>query len=177
MLLRHITDRPELWQRQIRRYAGTLTLAAIYGYQAGMDDDKLVGLAEESVNLLANDIIPSGSIWLVDVFPFCTCSLLKSSMPTETGFSILVKYLPEWTPGASFKRKARVWRTKLEEFVDTPYQYAKNSVANGTAWPSFCASILEEDGKSRTAQQEFDLKWSANSMFGGMFNRPKHRYA
>lgn len=35
----------------------------------------------------------------------------------------LVKYLPDWFPGAGFKRNAVIWKKKIEEFVDKPYQF------------------------------------------------------
>lgn len=33
-------------------------------------------------------------------------------------------------PGAGFLRKAKVWRAKMEEFVDKPFQYVKDSMVS-----------------------------------------------
>jgi cytochrome P450 len=109
------------------------------------NDDPFLALASECVELLSNKIASTGSIWIVDVIP-------------------ALKHLPDWFPGASFKRKAKEWKAKMEEFTDKPYEWMKNELANGTARPSFCSSILEEDGKLNE-QDEFDLKWTANSMY------------
>ncbi len=54
------------------RYAGGLALQAVYGYKPSQTNDYFLALAEECMNLLANQISPSGSVWLVDLFPFCT---------------------------------------------------------------------------------------------------------
>lgn len=66
-----------------------------------------------------------------------------------------------------FKRDARIWKQKMEEFVDVPYDYVKAQMARGEAHSSICSSILGQDGILLNAEQEFDLKWTANSMYGG----------
>ena len=38
---------------------------------------------------------------------------------------ILVEYVPDWFPGASWKRKARVWREDCEAMCDVPFKMAK----------------------------------------------------
>jgi cytochrome P450 len=55
----------------------------------------------------------------------------------------------------------------MEEFVEKPYAYMKEQVTKGTARPSFCSTILEEEGgvAQLDSQAEFDLKWTANSMY------------
>ena len=37
-----------------------------------------------------------------------------------------MKHLPDWFPGAGFKRNARIWKKKMEEFVDEPYAFVLN---------------------------------------------------
>ena len=37
----------------------------------------------------------------------------------------LVRHLPLWAPGAGFLRNAIVWKAKMEEFVDKPYELVK----------------------------------------------------
>ncbi|KIJ10809.1 hypothetical protein PAXINDRAFT_30298, partial [Paxillus involutus ATCC 200175] len=39
--------------------------------------------------------------------------------------------LPEWFPGAGFKRNAAIWKKKMEEFADKPYEFALDNVAQG----------------------------------------------
>lgn len=66
-------------------------------------------MAEDCVDILANEIASGGGIWPVDVFPS-------------------LQYLPKWMPGAGFLSKAEVWKKKMEDFVDLPYEYVKNSL-------------------------------------------------
>ncbi|CCM02682.1 uncharacterized protein FIBRA_04788 [Fibroporia radiculosa] len=149
-LLRNILLNPEEYIASIRRYAGGLTLSCIYGYQVRSNDDKFLTLAEECVDLLANKIASGGGIWPVDVLPF-------------------LRHMPDWMPGAGFKRSAAQWKAKIEEFVDKPYEYVKESMRNGTALPCFCTTLLEEMQerceKEIDAERDFDIRWAANSMY------------
>jgi len=101
-------------------------------------------MAEECVDILSNEIASGGGIWPVDFFPS-------------------LQYLPDWMPGAGFKVKAARWKAKMEECVDVPFEYVKNSIKTGSFKPSFCSTMLEED--KLTKEFEFDLKWTANSMY------------
>ncbi|KAK0186879.1 cytochrome P450 [Armillaria mellea] len=71
---------------------------------------------------------------------------------------------PLWAPGSGFRRNAMVWKAKMEEFVEKPFEYTLRSLKYGTYAPSFCSRLLEEMD-SRSEQSMFDLKWTANSMY------------
>jgi len=131
----------------LRRYAGSLTLSVVYGYEAVSNEDKFLMLAEECVDLLSNRIASGGGIWPVDVFPF-------------------LQHIPLWMPGSGFKKNAIIWKKKMEEFVDRPYEYLKTSMKSGSYKPSFCSTLLEDDNIKGVDQFEFDLKWTANTMYG-----------
>jgi hypothetical protein len=107
--LRRLSADPSEYLAHTRRYAGGLTLSVVYGYEAKSNDDKFLQLAEECVDLLANQIASGGGIWPVDIIP-------------------ALQYLPDWAPGASFKRKAAKWKAKMEEFVEKPYGFVKNTM-------------------------------------------------
>jgi len=70
-----------------------------------------------------------------------------------------------WMPGSGFKKNARMWKAKMEEFVDRPYEFMKNSMKSGTYKQSFCSNLLEDPTIQAVENFEFDLKWSANSMY------------
>ncbi|THH09109.1 hypothetical protein EW146_g8789 [Bondarzewia mesenterica] len=145
--LRRLVRNPVDYLGSIRRYAGGLTLQTVYGYEATSNQDRYLLLAEECLAILANHIAPSGKVWMVDIFP-------------------ILKFIPRWMPGASFKRNALKWKAKVEEFVDGPYNYIKASVRSGTAVPCFCSTILDERSNEAFDELfEFDLKWTANSMY------------
>ena len=167
--IRSLLTDSDNYLRHIRRYSGGLALSIVYGYNVKSNDDKYLLLAEECMNLLANDMAGSG-LWPVDILPF-------------------LLYIPSWFPGGSFKRKAAQWKLRFAEFIEKPYSYAKASMVSwslapinrfahfiviffpcsqeaGTIQPSFCATVLDDES-SLSTQSELDLKWTANSMYAG----------
>ncbi|KAH7906297.1 cytochrome P450 [Hygrophoropsis aurantiaca] len=148
--LRRILADASGYQDHIRRYAGSLTLLVVYGHQVKSNDDAFLKLAEECVSLLSNRIASGGGIWPVDIFP-------------------ALKHLPTWFPGAGFKRNAIVWKKKMEEFVDKPFEFVLDEMRRGTAKASFVSMLMDSDPKSKDtaadAQHDFDVRWTANSMY------------
>lgn len=159
----------------IRRYAGGLTLLVVYGHQVKSNDDEFLKLAEDCVDVLANRIASSGKIWLVDVFP-------------------ILKHIPLWFPGASFKRQAAQWKTMMQEFVDRPYSFVLDEMKKGTARRCFVSMLVDPDTYGGdeaseggihennnnifrhaqepkrphlTTTQDRDLRWTANSIYSG----------
>ncbi|KAG1736610.1 cytochrome P450 [Suillus paluster] len=162
--LKRLVSSPLKFQDHIRRYAGALTLLVVYGHQVKSNDDPFLNLAEECVDILANRIASGGGIWPVDLFP-------------------ALKYIPNWFPGASFKRNASIWKDKMQEFVDRPFAFVKAEIKKGTARPSFVSTLLEpiklSDASSDASftseikqvptpddpQLDHDIRWTANSMY------------
>ncbi|CAK5274366.1 unnamed protein product [Mycena citricolor] len=143
--IRNLVASPFKYMEHSRRYAGSLTLSVVYGYEVAGTDDKFLTLAEECVDILANKISSGGGIWPVDIFP-------------------ALKHLPAWAPGSGFLAKADKWKAKMTEFVEQPYEFVKTSLKSGQYAPSFCSMLLE-DAKTPTQQFEFDLRYTANSMY------------
>ncbi|KAJ7154117.1 cytochrome P450 [Mycena filopes] len=147
-LLRRLVADPSNYMAHTRRYAGGLTLSVVYGYEAAPQNDKFLKLGEECVYLLSNKIASGGGVWPVDIFPS-------------------LKRLPTWAPGSSFLVKAALWKTKMDEFVNQPYNFVKASLATGNYAPSFCSMLLEDETRRCSPHFEFDLKHTANSMYSG----------
>ncbi|KDR76850.1 hypothetical protein GALMADRAFT_67401 [Galerina marginata CBS 339.88] len=140
-----LVSSPSNYLRHIRRYSGGITLAVVYGYPVTSSSDKYLLLAEECMGLLANEIASGTGLWLVDVLPF-------------------LRYLPSWFPGAGFKRKAAIWKPRLDAFMDRPYENAKSRWKSNSILPSFCSSILDEK-EDLIPGFELDIKTTANSMY------------
>ena len=172
--LRRLAADPSKYESHTRRYAGGLTLSVVYGYEVKSSEDELLQLAEECVDLLANHIASGCGIWPVDIIP-------------------ALQYLPDWVPGSGFKRKAAKWKVKFEELVEKPYEYVKNSVvcclsrlccynltpylqAAGNYKNSFCSTLLEDDKSKVNEEFEFDLKWTANSMYSASIDTVRCLY-
>ena len=96
-----------------------------------------------------------------------------------------MRYLPSWFPGAGFKKSAVEWKKLIEAFVNEPYEDCKQKIVsrllsppaptltsprvtqqNGTATPSF-TSLAFDKNENMTEQEDFDLRWTTNSMYTG----------
>ena len=103
---------------------------------------------------------------------------------TKFNLQTLVRLMPEWFPGASFKRIAKEWRKTLYEMVEGPYQLVRkqtvcchvlrytssdpgdNLKELGVAEPSMLSNLLQD--KSDVSDEEmFDMKWASASMYAG----------
>jgi len=107
--LRRLAVDPSQYESHMRRYAGSLMLSVVYGYEVKSNEDKFLQLAEECVDLMAKHIASGSGIWPVDIIP-------------------ALQYLPNWAPGSGFKRKAVKWKAKFEELVEKPYEYVKSTM-------------------------------------------------
>jgi hypothetical protein len=94
-----------------------------------------------------------------------------------------VKHVPEWFPGASFQKTAKIWAKTLADTVENPFQFVKRQMvrsflqwyvihayrhiyqAAGTAEVSFVSKLLEDPNV--TPETELDIKWSAASLYTG----------
>ena len=77
-----------------------MTLSLAYGLQIQKTDDPFIDLAETAAKSIS--AAASFGAFLVDVVP-------------------ILKYVPEFVPGAGFQKKARVWRKIQEDFREIPY--------------------------------------------------------
>ena len=57
---------------------------------------------------------------------------------------LTVKHIPSWFPGAQFKRDAEVWKSKMEAFVNEPYDFTKQQMVRrqATSASSVCRRVL-----------------------------------
>ncbi|KAI0258094.1 cytochrome P450, partial [Gloeopeniophorella convolvens] len=77
-----------------------------------------------------------------------------------------LKYVPEWVPGAGFKRKAREWRGVADRFGTIPFEFVKSSMAEGTAKSSFTSIALRDiSEKDDRAYQEELIKGLGGTMY------------
>lgn len=74
-----------------------------------------------------------------------------------------MRYLPEWLPGAAFKKTARQWSSELTDLTEKPYAFVKYQLAQGMNNMSFLSRLLET-GDSHP-EEEFTNKWSAMSLY------------
>ncbi|KAG6329311.1 hypothetical protein ID866_9777 [Astraeus odoratus] len=128
------------------RTFGAIMLRIAYGYEAQEGNDRFIDLADRCIDAFAKTTVPGA--FLVDLVP-------------------ILKYVPEWFPGAGFQRKAREWKLLVDELGIRPYEFVKGQMVAGTASKSYTSDLLE-DRISDLSKEEADIiRWSANSLFGG----------
>lgn len=143
-LKRVLTD-PERLVAHIRMTIGAIILRISHGYEVKEANDHLVNLAERAVDVFSQATAPGA--FLVDSVP-------------------ILKYVPEWVPGAGFKRKAREWKGVFDELRERPYQFVKNQMEAGTAPKSFMSILLDSRTSSSSEEELHAMKWSASVLFG-----------
>ncbi|KAG2138828.1 cytochrome P450 [Suillus cothurnatus] len=142
--LKRVFAKPEQLQAHVRHTAGAIILRISYGYDVKENNDPFVDLADRGMDQLSQSTAPGA--FMVDIIPW------------------LVK-VPEWFPGAGFKRLAREWHQTLEEMVDAPYKFVKDQMATGIAPASFTSNLLE--GRTLSAEDDHMVKWSALTLYSG----------
>lgn len=90
--------------------------------------------------------------WAVDFMPF-------------------LKHIPDWFPGASFKKKAKAYRRTLTDMAHLPYRFVQHQLASGIDSGCTMSRIIQkaeaERGDGRLApEDEKIIVWAAGSLFG-----------
>jgi len=143
--LRQLIDSPERFHEHMQLMAGSTILDIAYGLDIRTTDDPYLKRAEECLQII--DKAGNPGSFLVDIIP-------------------ALKYVPEWMPGASFKRKAREWRGVAERFYTIPFDFVKESMKEGTAKSSFTSLALRDitEKDDRNYQEEL-IKGLGGTMY------------
>lgn len=76
-----------------------------------------------------------------------------------------VKYIPEWFPGANFKKIARSYKETLRQSIERPFAFTKMQIASGNGRPSLVATLLEDLGVNHSPEEERIVKWTAATFY------------
>ncbi|KAJ7828228.1 cytochrome P450 [Mycena olivaceomarginata] len=152
-LLRRILHHPLDIMEHFKHMAAKVIMSVAYGIDILPSDDPYVSLSTEAMDTLVA-AVPGR--FLVDMLP-------------------ILKYVPDWFPGAGFKAKAKEWRTIAQAMSDAPFAQVKRNIprhfnvlqpAAGTAQPSFASSALNQlDGTGNIDPRETDIKDVAGTMY------------
>lgn len=58
-----------------------------------------------------------------------------------THYVFIVRHVPDWLPGTSFKQKAAKWRKTVEQLRDEPYETIKSQIVGDFLEPG-CSDEL-----------------------------------
>ncbi|CAE6497796.1 unnamed protein product [Rhizoctonia solani] len=102
---------------------GSSIFQMVYGYTVGDINDPYFQAAHELDNHAAQAAMITN--FYVNVFPF-------------------LNRVPEWLPGASWKRTVREWREQKVYALDAPFRWTQNQVAQGTNENSIISDLLQD---------------------------------
>ncbi|KAL0064815.1 hypothetical protein AAF712_008212 [Marasmius tenuissimus] len=145
-MVNKILESPENLFQHLRRNAAFVVMKVAYGYTINDDADHFVRIAEEGIRV--GSLATAPGKWLVDSIP-------------------ILRLLPDWFPGAGFKRQAKKWSEQLYSQSLEPHRWVKKQMENGIAEPSFSSKLLE-DGMGRVnADKELDdiVLWTAGALY------------
>ncbi|GJE84147.1 cytochrome P450 [Phanerochaete sordida] len=146
-LLGRLLAQPNALRKHLRLMAGATILGVCYGIDAQSENDHYLQIIEQAVHSL-NEVAKPGA-YLVDFLP-------------------ILKYLPTWMPGTQFKRDAATWRPQVDLMFDEPFDVVKQSLDDGTAVDSVCASLLSEmDERKDKRYQETVIKQAVETAYIG----------
>ncbi|KZV77325.1 cytochrome P450 [Peniophora sp. CONT] len=143
--LRRLLDDPTHFHEHMQLMAGGVILDVGYGLDIQSADDPYIKRAAETLAII--DKAGNPGAFLVDIIP-------------------ALKHVPEWMPGAGFKRKAREWSVVADEFGTIPFDFVKDGMRDGTAKPSFVSIALRDITEKDDRQyQEALIKALAGTMY------------
>ncbi|GJE86535.1 cytochrome P450 [Phanerochaete sordida] len=144
ILLKRLLNKPDELLENLRKTAAAIILTLSHGYRVQEDDDPLLEVVHEAIDKFFEASTPGA--FLVDVFP-------------------LLRYVPAWVPGATFKATAKRWKVTLQKMVDVPHVFVKEQMAKHAEIPSFTSDLLSNE--KLAGEKEHDIKWTAASLYSG----------
>ncbi|KAI5994900.1 cytochrome P450 [Pisolithus orientalis] len=130
-------------EMETHKTAGAIILRISYGYCIREGGDPFVDLAGKVIDDFAR--YTAVGAFMVDSIP-------------------ALAYVPEWFPGAGFKRKARECHADLLNMINQLFELAKKQMAAGIACKSLTSDLLE---RKASTEEEHDIKWTAGMMLAG----------
>ncbi|KAH7886701.1 CyP450 monooxygenase [Phlebopus sp. FC_14] len=121
-LLLNLLASPEQMVDHLDTFIASTIMAATYGYTTLPHKDPLLDIVNHAIVIFIQ-----------------STSLIKVASFT---FFPFLKYLPRWLPGLSFYRDAPVSRHLARKMLDSPFEFVKQSMADGSAQPSLVSEFL-----------------------------------
>lgn len=104
-----------------------MILKVAYGYQVAEEGDPFVHIIEEGFRL-SNGLVVPGKYW-VEFMPFCQyCFELNAQCAFSSAYFSAVRFVPDWLPGAEFKRHAKRAARAMSDIDLKPFIWAKKEI-------------------------------------------------
>ncbi|KAJ1301801.1 hypothetical protein OPQ81_009029 [Rhizoctonia solani] len=104
---------------------------------------------------------------LVEVVETAVAGFSQAAMISNFYVNVIpwLQHVPEWFPGAEWKRKANKWRRQTEDMLNVPFEWTKNQLAAGKAPPSMLTSLLAKCTGDETAEEIDAIRWATGTLF------------
>ncbi|KAF8799104.1 cytochrome P450 [Phlegmacium glaucopus] len=146
-MLPRLLDAPDEFLSISKHTIGGMAISMSYGIQIKPTNDPFIELAEAAL-INVGSAVRVGA-FLVDVIP-------------------ILKYVPEFMPGAGFQKQARIWRKLQEDFRERPFLASIEAMASGSARPSFTSVALGDVDQSLDIDHQREvIKDTAAVIFAG----------
>ncbi|KAI0060431.1 cytochrome P450 [Artomyces pyxidatus] len=142
LLLRKLQSRPEKFMTLIQLNAAAIAMKFIYGYTVDYDHDSFMKTIED-VAVANRD---ASGLWLCDYYP-------------------ILRLMPSWLPGGSFKRKGHSFKTELDKLNDIPHDWVKEQMANNRS--TSCFSSRQLSARSLDKEEEDIVKFVSTGLYAG----------
>ncbi|KAI0068104.1 cytochrome P450 oxidoreductase [Artomyces pyxidatus] len=142
--LARVCANPEDMFRDIRLMTAAIFMRISHGYTVSKNShrpDPLLALLDTAAHEFYLATLPG--TWTVDAFP-------------------ILRHLPAWFPGASFKQTAACFRRTVLASAQKPIEFVKEELREKRALPSFASAGLEDP-----QVDEDVVVYAAASLFGG----------
>ncbi|KAJ1311174.1 hypothetical protein OPQ81_009675 [Rhizoctonia solani] len=145
ILLNKLESTPWDFSQHLRRAVASVVLRFAYSHTVAEDHDPLVELINKSLESVS---ITLSSTYLVEFLP-------------------ILKYIPEWFPGARFKTQAREWAAIRRESIEAPFLVVRDKMEAGIVEPSFLQRLLEKRSPSEDwgSERVQAMKYAAGSLY------------
>ncbi|THU93607.1 cytochrome P450 [Dendrothele bispora CBS 962.96] len=144
-LLENLSHTPDDFLAHLRYMAGAIIMEVAYGIEILPRGDPYIETASRALDGVLHATV-HGAFW-VDYLP-------------------VLQYIPDWFPGASFKRKAKIWKEYTVEMLNKPYQEVMSHLASGNIIPCFVYNCLQNiNNKKDIAYQETVIQEVAGNLY------------
>ncbi|KAF5586798.1 oxidoreductase [Fusarium subglutinans] len=128
----------------LNQVSGSIMLRILYNYETDPDrSEHIVTMANLVMEEFSQATAPGA--WMVD-------------------FISWLRYIPEWMPGAGFKKTAKLFRQHLLQNVQDPYQYVRDQMTSGKDDVSYVAGLIKDVHRKIDPEEESVIAWTAASM-------------
>ncbi|KAF9043017.1 putative monooxygenase [Panaeolus papilionaceus] len=147
ILVQNLLQNPSRLVPELNLQIGAVILRAAYGYTVQSDDDPWLNTGLQMMHEF--DLATTLGNFTVDFIPW-------------------IKHIPAWIPGASFQKKAKLWRSNHDRVAWEPLTWSKNHWESGKAlMPNMCGNLYQAAGGKLSKEVESQLAYALPAVLGG----------